>query len=54
MSHKKFGSDRFSRLLDTNKQTDTQTNRPGFAINVKRVELTRPQGSFMDRYFENE
>ena len=27
MSHKKFGPDRFSRLLDTNKQTDKQTNR---------------------------
>ena len=41
MSHKKFGPDRFSRfdvyLLDTNKQTDKQTDKPNLYIEVTQA-----------------
>ena len=39
MSYTKFGPDRFSRLLDTNKQTDRQTDKPSLYIDWNMVKF---------------
>ena len=45
MSHKKFGPDRFSRfdvyLIQTNKQTNQQTDKPNLYIDVKTLKPNR-------------
>ena len=44
MSHKKFGPDRFSRFYDywiqTNRQTDTQTDKPNLYIDYNKDLIT--------------
>ena len=50
MSHKKFGPDRFSRFdvywIQTNKQTDRQTDKPNFnnilCYNIKKYFSQHP------------
>ena len=45
MSHKKFGPDRFSRFdvywIQTDKQTNKQTDKPNLYIDVRYVRYVR-------------